>query len=108
MLRPAESEAASLYDAGILERTFLQQARQRGFEVAGVEPSCEAFRHVRAVLELPVVHGTLHSAAFPAASFSAVSLLDVIEHVSEPVNELREVLRILRPGGLVVIRRCAT
>jgi SAM-dependent methyltransferase len=32
-----------------------------------------------------------------------VSLLDVIEHVVDPVAEMREISRILKPGGIVVM-----
>jgi len=92
-----------LLDVGCFGGTFLQHARQRGFDVAGVDPSYDAFRYVCEVLGLPAAHGTLRGAGFPAASFSAVSLLDVIEHVPEPVDELQEVFRILRPGGALVI-----
>jgi len=92
-----------LLDVGCFAGTFLKHARQRGFDVTGVEPFGNAYRYVSEVLRLPVVHGTLPSASFPAAHFSVVSLLDVIEHVPDPVDELREVLRILRQGGAVVI-----
>jgi 2-polyprenyl-3-methyl-5-hydroxy-6-metoxy-1,4-benzoquinol methylase len=92
-----------LLDVGCFAGTFLNHARQRGFDITGVEPFGNAYRYVSQVLRLPVVHGTLRSASYPAAHFSVVSLLDVIEHVPDPVDELREVLRILRPGGAIVI-----
>jgi 2-polyprenyl-3-methyl-5-hydroxy-6-metoxy-1,4-benzoquinol methylase len=92
-----------LLDVGCFVGTFLNHARQRGFEVSGVEPFGNAYRYVSQVLGMQIVHGTLRSASYPAAYFSVVSLLDVIEHVPDPIDELREALRILRPGGAVVI-----
>jgi 2-polyprenyl-3-methyl-5-hydroxy-6-metoxy-1,4-benzoquinol methylase len=51
----------------------------------------------------PVYAGTLQKAAFPPESFDVVTLMDVIEHVPEPVELMREIYRILRPGGVVFI-----
>lgn len=92
-----------LLDVGCFTGFFLNNARQRGFEVTGVEPYREAVRYVREGLGLPVHHGNLQSAAYAPETFEVVSLLDVLEHLPDPVAELREVFRVLRPGGIVVI-----
>jgi SAM-dependent methyltransferase len=47
--------------------------------------------------------GTLHQAAYPARHFDLVTLWDVIEHVADPLGVLREVARVLAPGGKVVL-----
>ncbi|MGB6199162.1 MAG: class I SAM-dependent methyltransferase, partial [Candidatus Acidiferrales bacterium] len=92
-----------LLDVGCYSGMFLGNAKQRGFDAVGVEPNLDAYIRVRDVLGFDVVHGSLTSAKFPAGTFSVVSLIDVIEHVNDPVSELREVLRILRPGGVVIL-----
>jgi SAM-dependent methyltransferase len=40
---------------------------------------------------------------FPNASFDAVTLFDVLEHVPDDESAALEVLRVLRPGGFVMI-----
>jgi ubiquinone/menaquinone biosynthesis C-methylase UbiE len=39
----------------------------------------------------------------PSASFDAVLCTEVLEHVPDPVAALRELARLVRPGGLVVL-----
>ena len=48
-------------------------------------------------------HGTLEEAGFPDNHFGVVTLWDVVEHLDEPASVLREVSRVLRPGGTVVV-----
>ena len=97
------ASGGTLLDVGAFSGMFMQNAKRCGFNVSGVEPIREAYLHLSDTLGLAVVHGDLHSAPFPAENFTAVSLLDVIEHVFDPVSELREVSRILKPGGIVVM-----
>lgn len=92
-----------LLDVGCFSGIFLSNAKRRDFTVVGVEPNRDAYVRVHDVLGFNVVHGSLTSAQFAADTFSVVSLLDVIEHVSDPVSELEEVFRILRPGGVLII-----
>jgi SAM-dependent methyltransferase len=47
--------------------------------------------------------GELADAAYPDASFDCVTLWHVLEHVATPLPLLREIGRILRPGGFVYI-----
>jgi SAM-dependent methyltransferase len=47
------------------------------------------------------VHDFLHS-PFPAATFSAVTAISVIEHGFDTKQLLREISRILRPGGFFI------
>ncbi len=41
--------------------------------------------------------------AFPSASFDAVTMFDVIEHVPDDKKAMSEVLRVLKPGGYVLV-----
>jgi SAM-dependent methyltransferase len=95
--------AGSLLDVGCFSGMFLRNAQKRGFEISGIEPNQDAFLHVRNLLGCEVVHGSLSSAHFSLSRFSAVSFLDVIEHVENPVADLKAAWRIMRPGGVLVL-----
>ena len=92
-----------LLDIGCLWGSFLYSAQQSGFEVTGIEPYERAARYARNVLKLNVLSGSLRKLALPYSSFDAITILDVIEHLCDPLEELRSVLRLLKPNGVLVV-----
>lgn len=91
-----------LLDVGCHVGVLLEVARERGWEVWGVEPSRWAAERAQAK-GLRVFCGTLREAGFPNAWFDAVTLWDVVEHLTDPQGELEGVWRILKPEGIVAI-----
>jgi SAM-dependent methyltransferase len=65
-----------------------------------VEP---AAAYCRDSLGLPVVTGDLLEAGYPADHFDAITLWNVFEHLYDPAATLRELSRILKPGGLLAM-----
>jgi ubiquinone/menaquinone biosynthesis C-methylase UbiE len=45
--------------------------------------------------------GNIYEIAYPDASFDAVFSFTVLEHVREPLRAMREMRRVLKPGGVV-------
>ncbi len=78
---------------------LLKLAEQRGWVAHGIEisPSCGAL--LRPWLGERFHAGDLSTAPFPAASFDAVVMIELIEHLPEPADYLRAAHRWLRPGG---------
>jgi len=89
-----------LLDVGFGAGTLLEAARRAGWKTAGVEVSLPAVEHARE-LGFDVVHGRLEDAAYPDASFDVVVATEIFEHISDVRPLLREIARILRPGGLL-------
>jgi 2-polyprenyl-3-methyl-5-hydroxy-6-metoxy-1,4-benzoquinol methylase len=94
----------SLLDVGCATGIFLRSMGSLpGWEVQGVEISPHAAAIARQQ-GLRVFTGTLEEAHFPAASFDAVTLWDVFEHLHDPASSLTEIRRVLKPDGLLVLR----
>lgn len=96
------ADGGRLLDVGCHVGIFLELAAARGWEVYGVEPSWWAAARARQ-RGLAVVTGTLQEASFPSRWFDAVTMWDVVEHFVEPLANLREAARLLKPGGLLAI-----
>jgi SAM-dependent methyltransferase len=90
-------------DVGCAAGFLLDTARARGWTVTGVELSPTMTEHAVRVLGLDVRLGTLEESRLPEASVDVVTLCDSLEHVLNPLDTVREVYRILRPGGIAVV-----
>jgi SAM-dependent methyltransferase len=95
--------ARRLLDLGCWVGFLLAQARDRGWEAVGVEPSEFASSYARSRLGLDVVTADLSSAELPAGSFDAVVLGDVIEHLPDPGAALERIAALLAPSGVLVL-----
>ena len=96
------STAVRLLDVGCSSGAFLQSALRLGFTAEGVEPSAEAAQTAR-VAGLTVFTGYLEQAQFPDASFDAITLIEIVEHLRDAQSLLRECARILKPGGVLLV-----
>jgi len=94
---------ARVLDIGCGNGGFLWQMRSLGWEVCGVEPDPQSAGHARAS-GLDVRDGLLQQQSWPDASFDAISLHHVIEHLHDPVDTLRHCWKLLKPGGQITIK----
>lgn len=97
------SEKGRLLDVGCGNGIFLDQMKQLGWDVVGVEPDEGAVSIAVQKFGLEVLHGSLEEAKFPNGHFDAITLNHVIEHVLDPIELLKECCRVLRPGGKLVV-----
>lgn len=93
----------TLLDVGAHCGFFLRMARGMGWELCGVEPS-PAADLAREYFGLNVQRGHLEELSFEPESFDIVTLIDVVEHLDDPVRLLSEVRRLLKPEGLLFIK----
>lgn len=93
-----------LVEGGVGSARNLLEFRAMGYDVTGFDILPEAVEHARA-RGLEGVRRHDLSAPWPldADSTRAVVLLDVLEHMADPVQVLRNAARILEPRGGIVI-----
>ena len=92
-----------LLDVGCALGDCLDIARQLKWKDAeGVELSEYAYKFAKRK-GLKVKNGTLQDVKYPDNYFDAVTMQDVIEHVPDPVSDLKRIHKILKPGGKVYL-----
>jgi 2-polyprenyl-3-methyl-5-hydroxy-6-metoxy-1,4-benzoquinol methylase len=93
-----------LLDVGCAMGHFAHHASERGWMVRGVEASPYAVEHARRQFGIDaIVTSDIRTAGFAPDSFDAVVLVEVIEHLPDPLGTLAEIHRLLRPGGIVIL-----
>lgn len=94
-----------LLDVGCGHGLLLDEARQRGYEVEGLELSEHAAAHARHELKLPVRPHTVADlvAASDPPRYAAIVLADVLEHLDDPLAAIDQCARLIEPGGVLCL-----
>ena len=99
----AHAKPGRILDLGCWVGYFLDEARRRGWDPLGVEPSEFAARYAEDERGLEVLHAGLLEAELPEREFAAVFMGDVIEHVPAAADAIARARRSLAPGGVLAL-----
>lgn len=92
-----------LLDVGAGTGIFLAEARRAGWDVTGVEPSPAAIQRAAGRLASAITPGRFDQIESPPSTFDVITLWNVLEHLEQPLDDLKRAARLLRPGGLLVL-----
>jgi SAM-dependent methyltransferase len=95
-------ERARILDAGCGSGRNMIELARHGV-VTGVELSDTSVSLARARQTGEVVAGSLLEMPFPDASFDLAVSLDVVEHLQDDLAALRELRRVVAPGGSLLL-----
>jgi SAM-dependent methyltransferase len=95
--------AGSVLDIGCGPGVLLNQMRARGWKVNGTERSAAAAQQARDVFHLDVSAVDVDELVASGATFDAVVLWHVAEHLNAPGEVIRGIARLLRPGGVLLV-----
>jgi 2-polyprenyl-3-methyl-5-hydroxy-6-metoxy-1,4-benzoquinol methylase len=101
MMPKHQETAGSLLDVGAGNGYFVRVAgKEFGMHAAGIEISDMAVRFARDNLGVELILGDV---ATHQGEYDVVTSFNVIEHLENPQRHLADLLRVLKPGGSLVI-----
>jgi 2-polyprenyl-3-methyl-5-hydroxy-6-metoxy-1,4-benzoquinol methylase len=89
-------------DIGCSIGLFMDIAKKSGFQCLGLEPEPKS-REYALSRGLDVRPDLFKEAGFPRASFDAITMFGVLEHLSKPREMLADIWDVLKPGGIVMV-----
>ncbi|MCL2535880.1 MAG: methyltransferase domain-containing protein, partial [Nocardiaceae bacterium] len=84
--------------AGLVTRVTAVEVSDEALDLARKEFTRRGIANVEAVVS------DIHSLDFPDDTFDVVHAHQVLQHVGDPVEALREMARVCKPGGIVAAR----
>lgn len=101
---PRRHPEGRVLDIGCGSGGYLAFLATLGWICTGVEPGPNSRAYATGVLGLNVHPGPLGACGFSDGIFDVVTMWHVIEHLPDPLETLREIRRILKPNGLLLLR----
>lgn len=92
-----------LLDVGCGCGFFLREARARGWAVTGLDPSRDSINYLNSMLGAVGVAGTLEDID-PGERYDVITMINVLDHLIDPWEDVRRAAALLRPGGLLYLR----
>lgn len=99
----ANEPAGKLLDVGCGGGRLLNRMKKRGWQVEGTDFDAQAAQRVSSRYGIKAHVGDLPQCQLPENNFDAITMSQAIEHLYDPKANLRECLRLLKPGGLLVL-----
>lgn len=95
-------QKGKLLDVGCSIGQFLTLARDKGWDVQGIELNADAAAIARNDYGLKILEKKIEEAEFEGAEFDVITLWGVFEHLTNPNAMLKSIHRILKKDGLVL------
>jgi SAM-dependent methyltransferase len=98
----AQVTAGRLLDIGCGHGLLLDEARARGYETVGLEVSAASAAFGRQQYGLEIREQTLEQLD-DGEQFDVITLIDVLEHLSDPVAAIQRCHELLAPNGVLCV-----
>jgi len=93
-----------LLDVGAHVGRLLHLATARGWQGEGIELNPRTRAYAETATGLPVHGRNARELADAGSRYRAITLIDVLEHIPEPVGLLKTLFALLEPGGVLVVK----
>lgn len=95
---------SKVLELGCSHGSFVALLRQAGFEASGMEMSPWVVEFAKETFDIPMFVGPVENIELEAGTFDVIALMDVLEHLPDPVGTMSHALRLLKPNGILLIQ----
>lgn len=95
---------AKLVELGCSHGSFVALTRRVGYDSSGVEMSSWVVEFGRQTFGVPLSVGPIEDLSIAPSSIDIIALMDVLEHLPDPVSTMAHCLTLLKPDGLLLVQ----
>ncbi len=95
---------ARTLELGCASGAFVGLLAEAGYDATGLDLSPAVTAFAQESFQVPMLTGRLEEQHLPPGSLDVVAMMDVLEHLPDPVGTLREVASVLSPQGLLLVQ----
>ena len=95
---------ARVLELGCSHGSFVALMRQVGYDASGVEMSPWVVEFGRKAFDIPISIGPVEALEIPCGSIDVIALMDVLEHLPDPVKTMKHCLQLLKPKGILLLQ----
>ncbi len=95
---------AKLLEIGSAHGGFVAMLRTAGYDAIGLELSPDVVHFARETFSVPMLEGAVEKQSLEHASFDAIILMDVIEHLPDPQRTLAHCAKLLKSDGILLVQ----
>ena len=93
----------TLLDVGSAYGYFVELALHNGFDAYGLDPSSHAVSKAPREVRNRIQEHPVSEASYKKKSCDVISMLDVFEHLGNPISDLKKLRSFLKDDGIIVI-----
>ena len=91
-------------EIGCAHGGFVSMLKWMGFDASGLELSPWVADFARDTFNIPMYLGDIEEQDIPSESLDAILMMDVLEHMPDPIATLEIIKKLLKPNGILVIQ----
>lgn len=95
---------ARTMEVGCAHGSFVALMQQAGYRTSGVEMSPWVVAFGEKTFDIKVALGPIEDLAMPVGELDAIVLMDVLEHLPDPLKTLARCFELLKPNGLLLLQ----
>ncbi len=95
---------ASILELGCAHGSFVALLKQAGYQATGLELSPWVAKFGHDTFDVPILVGPVETQNLQKASLDVIAMMDVLEHLPDPLVTLRHCLELLKPDGILLIQ----